>query len=44
MPVASSYPQGKVVAHMEKPFHLDHLLTAIQQGCAEEPQEDLSPH
>ncbi len=36
VPMESSYPLVKVVAYITKPFHIDHLLAAIQQGCAEE--------
>jgi CheY-like chemotaxis protein len=32
--VEHSFPAGKVVAYIKKPFQLDHLLTAIQLGCA----------
>ncbi len=34
VPMESSYPYVKVVAYIAKPFHIDHLLAAIQQGCA----------
>jgi CheY-like chemotaxis protein len=30
-----SYLQGKTVTYVDKPFHLDHLLTTIRQACTE---------
>ena len=35
VPVNRSYLRGKVVAYVNKPFSLDHLLTAIEQVCME---------
>ncbi|GAC1390117.1 MAG: hypothetical protein NVS4B11_08870 [Ktedonobacteraceae bacterium] len=32
-PVDTSYLEGKTVAYVNKPFHIDHLLAAIQQVC-----------
>ncbi len=34
-PVNRSYLDGKAVAYVDKPFHIDHLLTAIKQVCPE---------
>jgi CheY-like chemotaxis protein len=33
VPVNRSYLRGKVVAYVNKPFSIDHLLTAIEQVC-----------
>ncbi|MFL5590694.1 MAG: response regulator [Ktedonobacteraceae bacterium] len=35
VPVNRSYLRGKVVAYVNKPFSIDHLLTAIKQVCME---------
>jgi len=35
VPVNRSYLRGKVVAYVNKPFSIDHLLTAIEQVCME---------
>ena len=35
MPVNRSYLGGKVVVYVNKPFSIDHLLTAIEQVCME---------
>ncbi len=34
VPVNRSYLDGKMVAYVDKPFHIDHLLHAIRQVCA----------
>lgn len=34
-PVSRSYLEGKAVAYVDKPFHVERLLTAIRQVCAE---------
>lgn len=34
VPVNRSYLDGKLVAYVDKPFHIDHLLHAIKQVCA----------
>lgn len=34
VPVNRSYLDGKMVAYVDKPFHIDHLLHAIKQVCA----------
>jgi CheY-like chemotaxis protein len=34
VPMESSSPHVKVVAYINKPFHIDHLLAAIHRGCA----------
>ncbi len=33
VPMNRSYLRGKVVAYVNKPFSIDHLLTAIEQVC-----------
>ncbi len=33
-PVNRSYLDGKSVMYVDKPFHIDHLLSAIRQVCA----------
>lgn len=35
VPVDRSYLHGKTVVYVDKPFHIDHLLAAIKQVCAE---------
>jgi hypothetical protein len=32
-PMNHSYLEGKSVVYVNKPFHIDHLLTAIEQVC-----------
>ena len=34
VPVDRSYLNGRAVAYVDKPFHIDHLLDAIRQVCA----------
>ncbi|QBD82384.1 response regulator [Ktedonosporobacter rubrisoli] len=34
VPIGSSYLRGKAVAYVNKPFNIDHLLSAIKQVCA----------
>lgn len=34
VPVHRTYLDGKLVAYVDKPFHIDHLLHAIKQVCA----------
>ncbi len=34
VPVDRSYLEGKAITYVDKPFHIDHLLTTIKQVCA----------